>query len=214
MIAGPRRRVSWPLDQTDTRSATLPGVTAEKLEPARAGDWIITASGKRFYPLDPRPEDISLDDIATALSKLCRWGGHLNIDGIFSVAQHCVLVALNCPHRFRAQALLHDAHEAYLVDVPRPIKRYLVNYEIFAARLDACIGDRFCVELCDLPREVDEADDRGLATERRDLLVPWPCEPGEPQGSLVKPWPARISPWEPAEARRNFLGLAHKLGIK
>jgi uncharacterized protein len=155
--------------------------------------------------------DIDLGDIASALSKMCRWGGHLPGDEIFSVAQHSVLVALSLPHEFRAAGLLHDAHEAYLVDIPSPIKRYFVNFEVMTARLDAAIGDRFGVELCDLPREVEEADARSLATERRDLLVPCKWDHADPK---VAPWMARIIPWSPAEARKAFLGLAGKLGLK
>jgi uncharacterized protein len=148
------------------------------------------------------------------LSKLCRWGGHIPGTGIFSVAQHCVLVAMSLPHKFRTQGLLHDAHEAYIVDIPRPIKRYLVNYEVMAARLDACIGDRFGVELCAIPPEVDEADSRSLATERRDLLLPTPALVTEDRHPGIKPWRVRIVPWAPNEARDAFLGMAKALGIR
>jgi hypothetical protein len=77
--------------------------------------------------------------------------------------------------------------------------------------LDAAIGDRFGIELCDLPREVEEADIRSRATERRDLLVPCRWDHEDP---AVRPWAAKIEPWSPAEARKAFLGLAWKLGIK
>jgi hypothetical protein len=200
MSTEPHKRVSWPLDPTTDTKAVV--------EPARAGDWCQTASGAQFWPLDPRPEEVSLTDIATALSNLCRFGGQL--DNFYSVAQHSVLVCLSLPQHLRAQGLLHDAAEAYLVDVPRPIKRYLVNYGVFEARIAACIGDRFGVELCELDPLVELADNRALATEKRDLLVnglaPW--------RETVPHWQARISPWEPHEARRAFLALAQRLGIR
>lgn len=180
----------------------------------RRGGWIQTVTGRQFWPLDPEASEVHLEDIAGALSKLCRWGGHVPGDGIFSVAQHCVLVAHNLPHRFRAQGLMHDAHEAYIVDIPRPIKRYLVNYDVMAARLDACIGDRFGLELCDLPPEVDEADSQSLATERRDLLLPTPTTVVEDRHLGIAPWKMKIVPWCPAEARAAFLGMAHALGIR
>jgi uncharacterized protein len=198
-------RVSFPMEETSSTRIN---------EPRRCGDWIITSSGRQFWPLDPRPEEVDLGDIATALSKICRWGGHIAVEGIFSVAQHCVLVAMNSPHRYRKEALLHDAHEAYLCDVPRPIKRYLVNYEVIAARLDGVISDRFGVELCELPQAVTREDNRGLATERRDLLPTWPVSPGEAQGEWMKPWMARIVPWSPTEARENYLSMASALGIR
>lgn len=199
---------------------TMPGVQDDRPTPPvpfptatrkRRGGWIQTSSGRRFYPLDPLPSEVDLGDIASALSKMCRWGGHLPGDHVFSVAQHSVLVALSLPHDLRAQGLLHDAHEAYFVDIPSPIKSAIVNADLIAARLDAAIGDRFGIELCDLPHSVEEADMRSRATERRDLLVPCRWDHEDPK---VKPWAAKIEPWSPADARKAFLGLAWKLGIK
>jgi uncharacterized protein len=176
---------------------------------ARRGDRIVTASGIVFWPLDPRPSEIYLGDIASALSKLCRFGGHLEGEQIYSVAQHSVLVAMNLPGPLQATGLMHDATEAYCVDVPRPIKKYLINYEVIEARLAEAIGDRFGIELCDLDPLVKVADERALMTEKRDLLVPPPFKWGD-----AEPWKARITPWSPADARKAFLGLAWKLGIK
>jgi uncharacterized protein len=187
--------------------------TAMLILPQRYGGWIQTISGGQFWPLDPRPGEVTIDDIASALSNLCRFGGHVAA-GFYSVAQHSVLVALSLPHNLRKQGLLHDAAEAYIVDVPRPIKRHLINYDVAEARLASCIGDRFGVELCALPRAVSLADERALATERRDLLVPAPMPWGEPQGGRLEPWRAKITPWGPVEARKTFMGLALMLGIK
>lgn len=201
--------IAFPL-QEETTDVVLRGPR----RPERCGDWIQTASGVQFWPLDPRPEDIRLDDIATALSKICRWGGHIDAEGIFSVAQHSCLVAMHVEWRFKKQALLHDAHEAYIFDAPRPVKRYLINYDIIALRLDAAIGDRFGIELVDLPGEVKAADERSLATERRDLIVRTDWELTGAQGGRVMPWPGKIACWEPEQARRAFLGLAWRLGIR
>lgn len=55
------------------------------------GDWMQTYTGRRFYPLDPRPDEIDPEDIAHALSLLCRYGGH--VDRFYSVAEHCVLMS-------------------------------------------------------------------------------------------------------------------------
>jgi hypothetical protein len=177
----------------------------------RRGDRLQTFSGVAFWPLDPRPEEITLVDIATGLSNMCRFGGQL--DEFYSVAQHSVLVASSLPHHLRAQGLLHDATKAYLVDVPRPIKRHLVNYVAIECRLAACIGDRFGIELCELDPLVKTADEHALATEKRDLLVPPPMPWGEPQGGRVEPWKAKITPWTPREARERFMGLALMLGL-
>jgi uncharacterized protein len=201
------------------RTDTLVGIQDDRPTPpvpypaargqSRRGDRIVTASGVAFWPLDPLPAEIRLGDIASALSKLCRFGGHIEGDVAYSVAQHSVLVALSLPGPLQAQGLMHDAAEAYLVDVPRPIKKYLVNYEVIEARLAAAIGDRFGLELCELRPEVKLADERALMTEKRDLLVPPPFKWGN-----AEPWKARIQPWSPGEARKAFLGLAGKLGLR
>jgi uncharacterized protein len=181
--------------------------SADHIDPStRRGGFITTVSGRRFWPLDPRAADVDLGDIATALSNLCRWGGHL--DRHYSVAQHSVLVALSLPHSLRPQGLLHDAAEAYCVDVPAPIKVYLINYEVIEARLAAAIGDRFGVELCSLDPQVEAADIRARVTEQRDL------RPTRHSIKSIQPWMARIVPWTVEESRENFLGLARKLGVK
>ena len=92
----------------------------------RKGDWIQTYKGIQFYPLDPRPEDIDIEDIAHALSLTCRFGGHCK--EFYSVAQHSIYVAMECKERWPNRkdlhlwGLLHDAGEAYIPDIPRPIK--------------------------------------------------------------------------------------------
>ena len=102
-----------------------------------------TASGKPFWVGDPRPEDVRIEDIAAQLSRICRFGGALK-DGeggfsygswgqynysvyeIYSVAQHCVLVSRNVPPEYALEGLLHDAAEAYIGDMIKPIKSQLV----------------------------------------------------------------------------------------
>jgi len=85
---------------------------------ARIGDWIQTYTGKRFWPLDPRPEDVDILDIAHSLSLLCRFTGHTS--SFYSVSQHSILVAQEVPKRLRLWALFHDAAEAYIGDIARP----------------------------------------------------------------------------------------------
>ena len=168
---------------------------------ARKGDWIQTYSGIQFWPMDPRVEDIDIQDIAHALGNLCRFGGHTN--SFYSVAQHSVLVSGNLPTReLRLAGLLHDATEAYLVDVPSPIKRYLAGYKEIEARLARVIGERFGVTLEPLPAEVHEQDARALWTEKRDLKS---AQPARWPGEEMQPWVERIRPWSPAEAKFVFL---------
>jgi hypothetical protein len=141
-------------------------------------DWIQTFMGRQFWPLEPRAEDIDIKDIAHALSNLCRYGGHT--EQFYSVAQHCVLVSNAVPAEFALYGLLHDASEAYLIDVPRPIKHAegMHAYRRAEARLEEVIYESF-----GLPRlgmeglgHLKTADNQLLRTEQRDLMKPAPAE--------------------------------------
>jgi len=92
---------------------------------ARVGDFIFTASGRKIYPLDARPNEIDLSDIAHSLSNLCRWTGHC--EWFYPVALHAILVADQVDWRhpeLALAALHHDDAEAYLLDLNRPMKKY------------------------------------------------------------------------------------------
>jgi hypothetical protein len=126
-----------------------------------------TYSGGRFYPIDPRPNEINPEDIAHALSLLCRYGGH--VDRFYSVAEHCVLMSRAVTPDHALAALLHDATEAYVVDVPRPLKAYLDCYWTIEDTVWYAIAARFGIST-NLPAEVTEADSRILLTERAALM--------------------------------------------
>ena len=82
--------------------------------------YLSTYTGKKFYPYDPRPEQICIEDIAHGLSMLCRFAGQCRF--FFSVAEHSIAVAHLLPANLKLFGLLHDASEAYLADLPRPVK--------------------------------------------------------------------------------------------
>lgn len=91
----------------------------------RIGDWIETFTGGQFWPLDPRPEDVNIIDIAHSLSMQCRFNGHTRV--FYSVAEHSIIVAkeiifMGYGPLSALYGLLHDAAEAYICDLPRPIK--------------------------------------------------------------------------------------------
>lgn len=174
-------------------------VTAlDEIAGERRGDWIQTASGRQFWPLDPRPEDIHIEDIAHALAHLCRYGGHAR--RFYSVAEHSVLMARAMQPEHRLWALLHDAAEAYLVDVPRPIKPFLPGYAEIEGRIMGAICARFGLAV-DMPPEIKAADRAILTDEMRQAMAPppvrWSTE-GEPLGVTLKFWP-------PDDARMKFL---------
>ena len=101
-------------------------------------DYISTYTGIHFYPAQPDAEGICIEDIAHALSYLCRGNGH--VSKYWSVAQHCILCAREAaarewPDRLVLACLLHDASECYLSDVPRPFKGELTGYREHEERL-------------------------------------------------------------------------------
>ena len=164
------------------------------------GPWIQTRSGKAFHPLDPRPEDIELADVAHALANLCRYGGHSR--RFYSVAEHSVHVSRFVPREHAMQALLHDATEAYLVDVPKPIKPLLGGYDEIEASVWRAVAKRFLVPE-ELHESVHHADVAVLLAEKEQLLGPSPMpwyettiEPAETGELLCLP---------PREAKYLFL---------
>lgn len=132
---------------------------------------ILTFSGICFRPLDPRPEDIRIQDIAHALAHLCRFGGHTRT--FYSIAQHSVLVSHLCQPEEALCGLLHDASEAYLLDVVRPLKDLAEfgAYRAAESRLQRCIMEQFGMAP-EQPASVTAADDWMLAIEYRDLMTP------------------------------------------
>jgi hypothetical protein len=180
-------------------------------------DWIMTASGRRFWPLAPCVEDVSIVDIAHHLGHLCRFTGAVRT--FYSVAQHSVLVsfALAIDHRESGSCgsmtvetaglygLLHDASEAYLMDVPRPLKRdpQFAPYREAEARLQAVIYRAFDLDPAGEPAVLKAIDRRALRTEQRDLM-PDPGE-GERRDDVVPFRTSLREPDYPSIARLKFL---------
>ena len=173
------------------------------------GPWIQTFSGWRFFVLNPEPQDVFLMDLAHALSLICRFTGHTR--RFYSVAQHSVLASFHVPPVYALEALLHDASEAYLCDVSRPVKPYLHNYREIESNLMRVIAERFKFFL-PIHAEVDAVDVRLLMTERRDLLL-GSTHRWDEVLEKVQPFPWEIVPWSPEYAEERFLQQAHELGV-
>lgn len=148
--------------------------TAEVAKPdTRIGDWMITYTGRRFYPLDPRPEEVDFRDIAHALSLICRYGGHAR--RFYSVAEHSTNM---CSHFLRqgkprqaGGALLHDTPEFVVGDIVRPLKPSLDGFPAIEGAVADAIFERAGLDLT--PAEWDEvkaADNRIIADEARALF--------------------------------------------
>lgn len=173
--------------------------------------WIQTYTIRQFWPLSPRPEDVTVEDIAHALSNLCRFTGHTR--EFYSVAQHSVLVSDQCrclvqasPGKSKEQAarwgLLHDASEAYLADVARPIKRApeMDAYRQAETELQAVIYARFGL-VPEEPAYVKKADMQLCYTEARDLF-----KHTHPAWKWYEdPLTEHIEPLAPREAKLLFL---------
>lgn len=94
-------------------------------------DYMTTHSKTNFAPLEPNSEDIKIEDIAHALSLICRANGHF--PEFYSVAQHCIAcceeaIARKYTNKVALACLLHDGSEAYIGDITRPLKKNLPNY--------------------------------------------------------------------------------------
>lgn len=100
-----------------------------------------TFSGASFTPAEPNPDTIHIEDIANALARQCRYGGHCL--KFYSVAEHCCHVSDKASLVYKLSGLMHDASEAYLVDIPRPVKPLLQNYYAVEDKLMRVISKKF-----------------------------------------------------------------------
>ena len=177
------------------------------------GPFIQTVSGRRVNPFEPNPDDLEIGDIANALANQCRFGGHCF--PYLSVAQHsCVVADLILERGGSAEealwALLHDASEAYLVDLPHPIKHRSELGRLYAEAekpLQEAIIARFGLS-ADAPAALKPLDRAVLATERRavsDEAWHWPELDGFEALDL------EIDPWPPERARDEFLARYERL---
>lgn len=140
--------------------------------------WMQTRHGHRFYPEDVKQSTFVIEDIAHALSNLCRFGGHCT--QFYSVAEHSVLVAeivrrLGGTLEQQLWALMHDATEAYMVDVPTPVKVILKGYREKEAEVMEEIASQLKLpsNLAGLPTHslIHRADAIALVTEAKQLVA-------------------------------------------
>ncbi len=136
-------------------------------------NWIMTYTKKKFYPLAPKREDIDIEDIAHSLSMLCRFNGHC--PKFYSVAEHSILVSSLLPDEYKLWGLLHDAGEAYLSDIPRPIKNSLKGFENYEDKILKEVIEKHAL-IFPMPKEVKKADDDMLEIELNHFFYNKPSE--------------------------------------
>lgn len=207
--------------------------------------WIQTYNGIAADPVELDPADVSLDDIAHSLSNLCRFNGHTR--EFYSVAEHSVRVfryvesMIDSPwareywpkERVAPDvlkwALMHDAAEAYLGDVPSPLKKHMrieaivrnfgwvpVEFSDIERITLTTIAKRFGMTPPSHPdnplRFISPHDYHLLAAEARDLLEGGPLHGWI--GTSVAESIEVIEPWTPQVAKVKFLAVAHRIGLK
>lgn len=170
----------------------------------RVGTWIQTYSGGKFWPLDPRADELDIVDIACALSRVCRYAGHTR--RFYSVAEHSVLVSRHVDPEYAREALMHDASEAYIGDMTRPLKRQpqMAAFVEAEAAIERCVAEKFGLRTD--PEAVaawKSIDDRILVDEITELMH-------DPQMQLARhinkqPVGAEILAYPPERAEVLFL---------
>ena len=170
--------------------------------------YITTVTGIHFYPLNPNPKDIDIEDIAHALSLICRANGHFR--HFYSVAQHCIACAEEAIERGYSPevilgCLLHDASEAYLCDVTRPVKKHIPQYLQAEEKLQEVIWKRFIGrELTDAEKKlIFEIDDDILSMEFHLLM---PEDLNEDYRKLQSSYTCEYQ--DPQEVKSRFIQMA------
>lgn len=163
------------------------------------GPTILLASGNYFDFLAPEQSAFTIEDIAHGLSNVCRFSGHCR--RFYSVAQHSVIVSRIVPPEDAYAGLMHDAAEAFVGDVAKPLKDLLPDYRKIEKAVEAVVLARFDVPQ-PMPPSVKEADIVMLATEQRELMEnrdAWNHTQGR------EPLDIDILPLTPAMAKAAFL---------
>lgn len=160
---------------------------------------IMLQSGVEFDFVNPAASPFTIEDIAHGLSMLCRYAGQCRI--FYSVAEHCMLVSEVVPeHAFAA--LMHDAAEAFVGDITRPLKQMLPQFKQIERQVEDAIAARYCLPT-PMPAAVKRADLAILAAEQEQIMPAgtnrWAADAG------IRPAPIRVRGLSPADAKAAFL---------
>jgi hypothetical protein len=164
--------------------------------------WLQTYTGKKYRLLMPGPDDIDIEDIAHALSNICRFNGHCR--RLYSVAQHSVIVSQFVQPQNALWGLLHDASEAYTGDIIRPLKMIPEVNNAFRNIEQAtqyAIAEKFGLKY-PCPADVGTIDQRLLVNESRDVMG---GQTAGDWGISLSKLEVKIQPWRPEDAKMAFL---------
>ena len=183
----------------------------------RKGNWMQTASGKQFWVLDPRPEEVDIEDIACGLVNNCRYVGQVRPENWFSVATHSRVIReelrrLGFGPRIQLRALLHDAPEAYTGDVIRPQKQMpqWAHYRKMEHAIMDAVCQRFDLPIGDCPQIIKDIDACCLLAERDQLMGPQPA-PWDAYFDNYKPLKVKLVPQTPVAEYKLFMQAFEEL---
>ncbi len=167
---------------------------------------ILLESGKFYSYLYPEQNDWDIEDIALSLSHLCRYSGQ--VQKFYSIAQHCYLVSYAVDQKYALDGLLHDGVEAFMVDIPTPLKLLLPDYKVLEKKHEAEMFKRFGLEFPMNPA-VHKADREMLVAEVRDMKSPHPH--WDKLAGMDVSHIAHIDPWTSDKSRKMFLKRYYQL---
>src|SRR6476469_3060904 len=194
-----------PHRPADQRSVWRDGVVDNNLD----DHWISLLSGAQFNYNRPEESDVTIDDIASALSNVCRYSGHL--PRFYSVAQHLVNASrlveakLGTGHPTVFTALMHDTAEAFTNDLPTPLKWALPVFKELETKIESAMSEKFGFEF-PYPAEVKEADVQMLILEKIHVKGDnsiWPNYENIVVDHLLPI--VDLDSWQPRRAKREFL---------
>jgi len=171
----------------------------------KAVSYIETYTGRKFFPLAPSVEMCSIIDIAHHLSNQCRYSGAT--EQFYSTAQHCCILASYVENVMKGSAmdclqiLIHDAAEAYLVDVPRPVKQFMPDFRIWDRKIQMTIREWLGLADVAIPTWQDDLDSRVIVDERHQIM----SDSGNDWGHDLEPLKVRVEHWPPRMAEKQFL---------
>jgi hypothetical protein len=189
----------------------------EDLDKGRYGPWMQTSRGERFFPLDPRVEEVFIEDIANGLAQCGRYNGQRLLDKYYSVAEHSVLMTeyadrQKWPAVALLACLLHDAPEAYLNDMNRATKQAMreiaamqygggvSHYDAMTNKVERVIQTEF--EIAPIAilwgKEIKDLDQRIVPLEKAAVMAPakypWAFDKFEPlEGVEIQCWDAKTA---------------------
>lgn len=176
---------------------------AASSNPALDDQWIGLLSGAQFNYNRPEESDVTLDDLASAPSNICRFSGHLPC--FYSVAQHLVNTSRIVRPEFAFDALMHDTAEAFTNDLPTPLKWALPIFKELEVKIESAMAEKFGFNY-PYPPEVKKADTEMLILEKLHVKKDdryWPNYDGIVIDHLVDK--VDLKPWQPQRAKREFL---------